>query len=294
MKNQNKRQPKSQPKSQQQPQKLQSQQFLKHAEKIDIKKLLVPASILVSTLLIIASLFFSYNIIFNNENLVTQKNFKSNLSTALNSAQGNAGNDQGSQEEFPDATADIDDDPILGDKAKAQVIIVEFSDYECPFCKRHFQQVDKKLREEYINAGKAALVFRDYPLDFHDPLATQQAMAGECVQEFGGDTKYFEYHDLLFTNTSSNGNGLQKSQLYDFATQIGIDRAKFTECLDSEKYKSEVQNDIGSGTRSGVEGTPGFIIGKLQEDGKTVKGKFIGGAYPYDAFKQVLDEQIGK
>lgn len=101
----------------------------------------------------------------------------------------------------------LDDDSVLGD-SNAPVTIVEFSDYECPFCKRAFEQTYPILKSDYINTGKAKFVFRDLPLPFHDPVATEEAVAANCAKEQGGDKAYFEYHDKIFENTKSNGEGL--------------------------------------------------------------------------------------
>jgi len=178
---------------------------------------------------------------------------------------------------------DADDDASLGSE-DVPVTIIEFSDYECPFCKRHFTQVYPEIKSKYIDTGKARLVFRDFPLSFHDPLATEEAMAAECAREQGGDKVYFEYHDLIFETTSSNGRGMQKSQLYDLAEQVGVDKDKFTECLDSEKYKEEVQKDIADGQAAGVSGTPAFLI----------NGKLVSGAQPFEVFKQIIDAELTK
>ena len=103
------------------------------------------------------------------------------------------GQAQAPQPERPTkGVATIDDDPILGDK-NAPITIIEFSDYECPFCKRHFTDTYPKLIKEYIDTGKAKLVFRDFPLSFHDPMATKEAVAANCAKEQGGDKKYFDY-----------------------------------------------------------------------------------------------------
>lgn len=174
-----------------------------------------------------------------------------------------------------------DDDAVLGDK-NAPVTLVEFSDYECPFCKRHFTQTFPLIKKKYIDTGKVKMVFRDFPLGFHDPLATQEAIAAECAREQGGDDTYFAYHDLIFEGTSSNGRGLQKDQLYEFAEQVGINKAKFTECLDSEKYKDEVKKDITDGSRAGVSGTPAFLV----------NDQFISGAQPFSVFEQVIEEEL--
>lgn len=97
--------------------------------------------------------------------------------------------------------------PLLGDK-NAPVTMIEFSDYECPFCKRYFQETFSQLKKDFIDTGKVKLIFRNLPLSFHDPAATTEAMAAFCTIEQGGDKVYFQYHDLLFENTKSNGSGV--------------------------------------------------------------------------------------
>ncbi|MCA9386106.1 DsbA family protein [Candidatus Dojkabacteria bacterium] len=192
-----------------------------------------------------------------------------------------------------DAKVNIDDDPILGDKSKVKVALVEFSDYECPFCKKFHTETFDQIKADYIDTGKIAYVFRDFPLSFHDPLATKQAMAAECVQDLAGDNKYYEYSDLIFTNTSSNGQGMDESKLYDLAQDIGVDRGQFTECLDSEKFKEEVQKDMADGSAAGISGTPGFVLGIIDEKGN-VDGIKISGALPYSSFKTEIDKMLGE
>lgn len=112
------------------------------------------------------------------------------------------------QEGLEPGSASIDDDPILG-KKDAQLTMVEFSDYECPFCKRHFTQTLPSLKKDYIDTGKVKLVYRDFiAVDGHNPAATQEAEAANCAREQGGDETYFKYHDLIFQNTKSNGEGI--------------------------------------------------------------------------------------
>lgn len=176
-----------------------------------------------------------------------------------------------------------DDDAVLGDE-NAQVTIVEWSDYECPYCKRNFTQTYPQIKEKYIDTGKVKYVFRDFPLGFHDPLATEQAMAAECVREQTDDKTYYAYHDLLYENTTSNGQGMEKSKLYELAENVGVNKEKFAECLDSEKYKDEVAKDVADGQKAGVSGTPAFLI----------NGQFISGAQPFSVFEQVIEEELKK
>lgn len=183
----------------------------------------------------------------------------------------------------------LDDDPVEGDK-NAPVTLVEFSDYECPFCKRHFDQTYSQLKKNYIDTGKVKLVFRDFPLSFHDPMATTEAIAANCAREQGGDGTYFKLHDLMFTNTTSNGSGLTKDQLNKFAGDLGLNVDNFKSCVDSQKYKEEVTKDIADGTVAGTSGTPSFIIGK--STGSEIEGKLIVGAQPYAAFQSEIDSLL--
>ena len=185
------------------------------------------------------------------------------------------------------AKVSVDDDPVLGDKA-AKVTLIEFSDYECPFCKRHFDQVHPQIKKDYIDTGKVKLVFRDYPLPFHDPMATYEAQAANCAKEQGGDSAYFKVHDEMFKQTTSNGNGLTKEKIQQIATSLGLNGANIIACADSNKYKDEVAKDLTDGSAIGVSGTPTFIIGKSDSSG-TVNGSLIVGAQPYAAFQQVID-----
>lgn len=105
-------------------------------------------------------------------------------------------------------TIGIDDDPLLGDKNKAKVAIVEFSDFECPFCQRFHNETFDDIIKEFVDTGKAIYVYRDYPLSFHEPKASEAASAANCIQKVAGDEKYFEFAKLYYERTKSNGEGL--------------------------------------------------------------------------------------
>jgi protein-disulfide isomerase len=181
----------------------------------------------------------------------------------------------------------IDDDPVLGDK-NAPVTIVEFSDYECPFCKRHFTETHPQLVKNYIDTGKAKLVFRDFPLSFHDPMANKEAVAANCAKEQGGDKKYFEFHDEIFKRTTSNGNGLDDAKIQTIASDLKLNIRTFTSCLSDTTNAEEVKKDIADGSAAGASGTPTFLIGKTSSDG-TVEGDLLVGAQPFAAFKAIID-----
>jgi len=174
----------------------------------------------------------------------------------------------------------VDDDPVLG-QADAPVTIIEFSDYQCPFCGRHFEQTYPSLKADYIDTGKAKLVFRDYPLSFH-PEAEPAAIAAECVKKLDA-SKYFEYHDKLFTSQAT----LSAASYKTWATELGIDADGFGSCFDSKETRSEVQADFAAGSAAGVSGTPSFFIGN-PDDGYV---KLVG-AQPYAAFQAAIDAEL--
>ena len=181
----------------------------------------------------------------------------------------------------------VDDDPILGDK-NAQVTLIEFSDYECPFCKRHFDQTYPQLVKTYVDTGKVKIVFRDFPLSFHDPMATKEAIAANCAREQGADKKYFEFHDEIFKRTTSNGKGLDNEKIKTIATDLKLNINSFSSCLSNKTNEDEVKKDIADGTAAGASGTPTFIIGKSSGNGK-VNGDLVVGAQPFTAFQAVID-----
>jgi len=167
----------------------------------------------------------------------------------------------------------IDDDAVKGD-ANAPVTIIEFSDYECPFCGRFYSDTLPQIISEYIDTGKVKLVYRDFPLNFH-PQARKAAEAAECAGEQG---KYYEMHDLLFEKGVSGG----ESSFKQYAKDIGLDSSEFDSCLDSGEMADEVQKDLDDGTAAGVSGTPGFFI----------NGRQLSGAQPFSAFKTIIDEEL--
>lgn len=190
-----------------------------------------------------------------------------------------------------EVTTSIDDDAVLGDKSKAKVAIVEFSDYECPFCARFREQTLDQIKESYIDSGQAIFVYRDLPLPFHNPAAEREAIAAECAREQGNDETYFSYHDQIFATSPGNGQGISVDGLVKIADQLGLSGAQLKTCLEQEKYKQEVARDAADAAKAGISGTPGFVVGRLAPDG-TVTGKVISGAQPFSIFQSTIDEQL--
>ncbi len=170
----------------------------------------------------------------------------------------------------------VDDDPMIGDP-DAPVTIIEFSDYECPFCERHFLQTYPQIKANYIDTGKAKLVFRDYPLPSHSN-AVGAANAAECIREQGGDGMYFDYHDVLFQNRTN----LSPESYKAFAADFDVDQTEFAACVDEIRYQEEIASDFAEGSSYGVRGTPGFFI----------NGVPVSGAQPYAVFEQAIEEAL--
>lgn len=164
-------------------------------------------------------------------------------------------------------------DHILGD-FNAPITLVEFSDFECPFCERHYPTL-KKILNDY--KGKVRLVYKHFPLSFH-PNAQKAAEASECADEQG---KFWEYHDKLFEN-QPNGYSLEKFK--QWAKDLGLNTSKFNECLDSGKYAQKVQADYQEGIQKGVQGTPATFV----------NGQLVSGALPYEVFKQIIDQELNQ
>ncbi len=239
-----------------------------------IENLIKISTVIISLLLI----FVSYQLFTMNKNLEA-------LNSKLDSLD-STGSDQNqpsqpsaipkdSTEPSLNAALLMDDDAVKGDK-NAPVTIIEWSDFECPFCERFYSQSFKKIDEQYIKTGKVKFVYRDYPLGFH-PNAQKAAEAAECAGEQG---KFYEMHDLLFEKGVSGGIASFKQ----YAADLKLDTNKFNDCLDSGKMAQEVSKDTQDGNAVGVSGTPGFVI----------NGQSVSGAQPFEVFKQIIDGELAK
>ena len=169
-------------------------------------------------------------------------------------------------------------DHLRGD-LNAKIVIVEYSDLECPFCKVFHATMEKVVDN---SQGNVAWVYRHYPIAGLHPKAFHEAVAAECAWAQGGNDAFWQYIDKVFEITPSN-NKLDPAELPKIAKAIGLDMASFNSCLDNEKTKDKVQADIDDGNKAGVNGTPSSFI--LQK-GKVIDT--IPGAQPYEAVMQRL------
>jgi len=174
-----------------------------------------------------------------------------------------------------------DQDHIRG-KKDAKVAIIEFSDLECPFCKR-FHESMKQVHTAY--GDKVAWVYRHFPLDSLHPKARKEAEATECAAELGGNDGFWKYIDRLIEVTPSN-NQLDLAQLPIIAKEVGLDQGKFTTCLNSGKYAKKVQEHTDQAVAAGGNGTPYSVI--LVGDQKIP----VNGAVPFEQLKSMIDSVL--
>lgn len=176
----------------------------------------------------------------------------------------------------------IDDDPQLGDPG-AKVTIIEFGDFQCPYCRQFWKETYPRLKKEYIDTGKVRLVFRDFPQEVH-PEAMVTAIAAECAADQG---KYYEFHDKVFREQDRRGRDVVRYRADDlrrWAAEIQLDADAFNQCVDSQRHKEEVANDYADGAAVGINGTPIFFV----------NGRVLAGAHPFASFQKVIEEELLK
>jgi protein-disulfide isomerase len=175
-------------------------------------------------------------------------------------------------------------DHILGNP-DAPVTLVLFTDFECPFCKR-FHITMKQIMEQYGKTGKLKWVFRHLPLEQLHSKAKNEAIAAECAADLGGNEKFWQYVDRLFEITPGN-DGLDPNELPKIAEYVGLNKARFTTCLNSGKFDQLIKEQSENGMQSGALGTPFSVV-----IGPTAEKSAIPGALPYEQVKQAIDEML--
>lgn len=178
-----------------------------------------------------------------------------------------------------------DDDSFLGPK-NAKVTIIEFSDFQCPFCRTFWRNTLKQIKNEYIDTGKSVkFVLRDFPLSSIHPMAQKYSEAAECAED---QKRYWEMHDKIFEEQDKLGQGTISAYSIDdlkrWAGEIGLNGSQLSQCLDSGKYADEVRKDFEDGSRAGAGGTPTFFINGIP----------LVGSQPFENFKAIIDEELQK
>lgn len=184
----------------------------------------------------------------------------------------------------------LNEGPAKGEPS-AKIVVVEFSDYECPFCAQHFRDTLPKIERDYISTGKIRYLFRNFPIESRHKNAMFAAEAGLCAGDQG---KYWEMHDFLFTTQGK----VNKDQAIAQAKTLRLELGVFQRCLDERAKQEAVRTDLRSGTAAGVTGTPAFFIGRaenLEKDTMQLEVyRIISGAEPYETFQTAIDSLLQK
>lgn len=239
------------------------------------EKFSTPASIIVGAILISAS------ILYGNKLLI--KEFGSGgVNQKLQAAGQNAAPLQPAAPSEPTGPVDVaerKDAAVLG-KSNAKVTVMVFTDFQCPFCQRFFTDAYKQIKEKYVDSGKAKIVYRHFPLAFHQN-AQKAGEAAECANRQG---KFVEYHDVLFQKMQADGTGLDVASLKTYAADLRLSTSKFNSCLDNGETAEIVKGDMAAGQAAGVSGTPTIFV----------NGNRIVGAQPFSSFESVIEQELNK
>ncbi|MCU0937213.1 MAG: DsbA family protein [Gammaproteobacteria bacterium] len=182
---------------------------------------------------------------------------------------------------------DVTGQPSVGNE-QAPVVLLEFTDFQCPFCRRHLNSVLPKLLEEYVNCGKVRYVFFDFPSETKHPNAFSAALAARCASD---QRRYWDVHNWLFANSQL----LDRERLLAHANAVGLDVAAFRACIDSGRHAEAVRSNMGRGVQLRVRGTPTFFLGrKGEKPGEVVVLRRITGAQPLELFQKEVDFQLAE
>ncbi|MBT8252189.1 MAG: DsbA family protein [Nitrosopumilus sp.] len=250
-----------------------------------IKKSTFTSLVVVLVILIAIASFFAGSYVTN---LDSDKLTKSYLNDAISKLELKMENNVKSpnQPNTKPVKISIDDDPMKGNP-DAKITIIEFSDYECPFCGRFYTNTLPLIEENYINTGLVNFVYRDFPIQSIHDNALPAALATECADDQG---KFWPYHNMIFENKSTweklNGTNLLK-EFEQYAIVLGLSTEEFNSCLESGKHLEEVKKDLQDGRDYGVTGTPGFFVGNDELGYVELKG-----AQPFESFQKVIDRML--
>jgi protein-disulfide isomerase len=170
--------------------------------------------------------------------------------------------------------------------ARATVAMIEFSDFQCPYCKRHIDVTLPRIEKKYIDSGRIRYVFMDFPLQEIHPLALNAAEAAHCAAE---QKQYWKMHDRLFANQDK----LKPDDLVAHAKALGLDGRRFEACLDSDKYEERIKASIALGEKLGIDGTPAIALGR-NRNGKIEAVRLIVGSLPFEAIEAEVDKLLAE
>lgn len=183
------------------------------------------------------------------------------------------------------STITADDDAFMGDP-NAPITMIEFSDFQCPYCRSFYNETLPLLKKNFIDKGLMKFVYRDLPIvSLGHTGAYPAANAAECARKQGGDEIFFAFHDLIFEGQNEKGSGtvsITQDELTAYAERLDLDMNAFQTCQDNESYYSEIENDLNAARAVGMRGTPTFVI----------NGQMVKGAQTYSVFEELLNSLL--
>ncbi len=228
----------------------------------------IPAAIIIGFAMIAAAIYFSG-------------------ATGTGNKAANLPLNTGEEAAATEAIRPIDENDHVRGNPNAQIVFVEYSDFDCPFCKRFHEDTMAKLMNDYGNDGRVAWVYRQFPLEQLHPNAPKIAEASECVAELAGNDAFWKFSDLIFGEREINAQ-TDMTKLADYAVQAGAEKAAFTTCLNEGRHADKVAEDLADGMAAGVKGTPHtFVIVGGQQG-------VINGAQPYETVKKLTENLIAQ
>jgi len=243
-----------------------------HAHKHE-ENYILPGSILLAGILVAVSIFYSNNMLIKK---------LGGSGSQLLGQQNEATKQQALGDSAPGAAAEIPERQelnLLGSE-KTKVKLVEYSDFQCPFCQKFFNDTYGALKSKYVDTGKVSFDYRHFPLPSHQN-AQKSAEASECAADQG---KFFVYHDVLFENMQSDGTGLNNTDLKQYAKDLGLNTSRFNQCLDNGEKTDIVKADLSAGQSLGVNGTPTLFV----------NGKMIVGAQAVSVFEAAIEAALNE
>ena len=236
---------------------------------------MLPISIIIAGIIISVAILLSSNntkSISTNTGNPKQNNASTNPNTSI------------TQNGTNKVTVSLGTNPILGNVHKAKVGIVEFGDFQCPYCKEFYQNNQNFILSKYIKTGKSVFSFRDYPLTLIHPLANNLAIDSRC---FGEQGKFWQFDNTIYSSSQNNDT---QQIVIGIAKTLGLNISEYESCVNNNLYKNQIQKDINAGNRIGVQGTPSFVIGTLK-NGK-VTGQLILGTYSNSYYESIINSYL--
>ncbi|MFA5633890.1 MAG: thioredoxin domain-containing protein [Candidatus Dojkabacteria bacterium] len=236
---------------------------------INLDNLGVPIAIIVSGIIIATVIFFA------------SKNVTSVKTPSEDKQEDSIAQDDYIPEETGEGVALLEDGAFIGNPDTATVAVIEYSDYFCGFCQRHFNETFPSIKEKYVDTGDVLYVFKKFPLSNPGELGFDVAEGSVCTYKLSDADTFLKFHEKAFSLSS-------KDQIVELAVELGVDEDDFTTCFNGNTYRENVKSMLEEGRDMGISGTPGFLVGAIKDDG-TVEGELIFGAYPFETFADTIE-----